>query len=219
MKSFPRKAPSPLVVVAICAVLTLAAIGVWLTSADSENDRRDGSAAQASAGSFADLVSEGLAADADGRYATLPSLGVGLGSPERVPRAVQDELEENVVDLDALRLDFEGAELVQAPGTKAAWILEGRGVTCVVFGRAAPVLSCDTRVDAGLNGLTMGTYDTSSRSPDRPTSFMAAGIVPRGVYAVTVQIGRDVKTLPVRRRSWVARAPEPIRLRQLLRER
>nr|MDQ2629888.1 hypothetical protein [Actinomycetota bacterium] len=220
MKSFLRKASSPRVAgIAICAVLMLAAIGVWLGGADSEDDRGGGPAAQASAGPFTDLVSEGLAADGDGRYATLPSLGAGLGSPERVPRGVQDELEENVAELGALRLDFENAELVQAPGTKSVWIVEGRGVTCIVYGRRAPALSCDTRVDAGLNGITVGTYESSSDSPDRPTSFTAAGIVPRGVYAVTVQIGREARTLPVRGRSWATRAPEAIRVRQLLRER
>lgn len=162
----------------------------------------------------------GLASSRDSRPARPVSapLSAGLGAAEPMPAVVRGRIVGNVPRIGRLGLRFGLAQHERTASGAGIWLVEGRRVDCVFLqARPAPASACVPDSSARRNGIALGSYTTAARHPGVPVSFLVAGVVPAGVTAVSLAVGRRVEMVPVRHRVWAERARSPVEVRALVR--
>jgi Flp pilus assembly protein CpaB len=145
-----------------------------------------------------------------------PALTASHGPAESMPEAMRQKIRDNLNGVAPLHLRFQQAQHVRTPIGVGLWIVEGAGVACI-FREGLPASSCRTSFDARREGIWLETYSTSKAHPGVPTGFLALGVVPEGVRAVSVTINGSRALLPVEGGVWAKRARVPIKIQRLVR--
>jgi hypothetical protein len=115
-----------------------------------------------------------------------------------------------------LHLDLNHAHLIRTPLGVRVWVVEGRGVTCVIRDRTA-TSTCVTTVNARKRGLLLEVYKPSEQPKGLPSHFLALGITPNWARSVLVSIGPTRKAIPIDQHLYALRAEEPVEVKRLLR--
>lgn len=205
-------------VAGICAlVLALGVAGAIFYSLSTDASRQPDSGHTALSPKWAARLRRGsLEERRSGEAKGLPALTGRYGPAEGMPVAAQDAIDHNVRGIGTLSLHFAEAQYAKAAGGVGLWIVEGPSVTCI-FPDGSPSSSCKPSAAANETGITLETYRISKVHPRRPTGFLALGVVPAGVRAMSVTINGSPKIARVRNGVWSMRANAPIEYRRLIR--
>lgn len=95
------------------------------------------------------------------------------------------------------------------PVDSGMWVVNGRGVTCIVRTRGGAV-SCENRAALLRSGVSLGVVDLGPPPERKAREFLVLGLVPDWVRAVRVQVGKRTRLVAVEKNSYSLRAPTPI---------
>jgi hypothetical protein len=146
-------------------------------------------------------------ADLARRYALL------RGRPERMPSTFRRRM------LSALgappnALAIDRSQLVRTRDA-TLWVASGHGIACV-FQAPQGALSCTAITEAAKKGIFLGVGGRPTGPKLRVQHFTVMGIVPDGVKAVRLQIGRRTRRrVTVRDNAFAIKARDLIKVRRL----
>lgn len=143
------------------------------------------------------------------------ALSLMFGRPETMSYGTKHRIERNLPAGYRLQLNFPGAQRLHVSHRTTLWLVEGRHFACVFLEhQPLPPFSCTPRKRARQEGIAVEIYKTSRRHPGQPTEFLAYGVTPFGVKALSVTIDGAPQTIPAPNNVWSAHAVGPIQIRR-----
>jgi len=161
------------------------------------------------------MVKNGLKELKETRAYPLRHLTAVPGEVKSMPVAMRRAVQETTAGTK-LHLRFGRAQYVETEIGVNFWIVEGRGVTCIVRNRTAASI-CNTSVKARQSGLLLEVFRPGASPNLPPTHFIAIGVAPSWAREVSVKIGNASEIIRIHGHVYTARAERPIRIQELIR--
>lgn len=130
-----------------------------------------------------------------------------LQGPTRpVPLALQADLRRaRNEDVRKLRLN----RARHAPAGSGVWVVNGRGVTCIVEAHGGAV-ACVPRGIFLREGVALGVVEPGPPHTRKGREFLVLGVVPNQVRAVDLQVGHEKRVIAVRENSYSLGSFDPV---------
>jgi hypothetical protein len=107
-------------------------------------------------------------------------------------------------------LDFGSLRWAKTDYGTSLWLVSSGDIHCLVVGLGLGV-SCTPTSTAQRKGITVGLTKASSPT-EAPRLFLLTGMVPDGVRAVRLRVGKRASELAVRNNTFELRAQQPIQV-------
>jgi urease beta subunit len=133
-----------------------------------------------------------------------------------VPQPVRRAALETLGGASELKLQFDHAHYLLATASGDAWLVDGRGVSCLLD-RGGGSVVCDTAIAAARDGLLL---ETAAHGAKRhvPSQFRAVGVAPGWARSVRLKVGGGERELRLpRSHIYAIRARSPIDVLQMSR--
>lgn len=145
----------------------------------------------------------------------LHRFGFMRGRSKVVPQKTRRAITVSIGRASALRLHFNRALLLPTATGIGIWVIEGNGVTCISSAKDGST-ACDTSLDAWRKGLLLETYRLRASVRDRPTDFVALGVVPNWANAIEISINNTNRIVRVHRGAYGLRARTSIKVMRVI---